>query len=80
MNDNEILARIHEIVAAAHKQRDQADSARSPVESRAELATLEGTLDQCWDLLRQRRARREFEQDPDGASVRTRGQVQHYLQ
>lgn len=83
MNDNEILARISELVTAEHQQRDRTHphhSTGSQAESRAELATLEGTLDQCWDLLRQRRALREFGQDPDGASVRPRGQVQHYLQ
>jgi hypothetical protein len=35
-------------------------------------------LDQCWDLLRQRRARREFGQDPKGAQVRSPEVVEHY--
>ena len=35
-------------------------------------AEIEIALDQCWDLLRQRRARREFGEDPDAAAVRPR--------
>jgi hypothetical protein len=35
-------------------------------------------LDQCWDLLRQRRARREFGQDPKGAQVRSPEVVERY--
>jgi hypothetical protein len=38
------------------------------------------TLDQCWDLLRQRRARREFGLDPDGASARAADTVENYKQ
>ena len=44
------------------------------------LAVVEVELDRCWDLLRQRRARREFRQNPDDASVRDEGTVEGYLQ
>ena len=37
-------------------------------------------LDQYWDLLRQRRARREFDQNPDAASVRPASVVENYEQ
>jgi hypothetical protein len=37
-------------------------------------------LDRCWDLLRQRRARREFHENPDDASVRDETTVEGYLQ
>jgi hypothetical protein len=44
------------------------------------MRALEVTLDQCWDLLRQRRARRDFGDDPDKASVRSAEGVEHYKQ
>jgi uncharacterized protein DUF2630 len=44
------------------------------------LGRIQVELDQCWDLLRQRRARREFGQDPDGASVRPASVVERYEQ
>ena len=44
------------------------------------LRDLEESLDQCWDLLRQRRAHREFAQDPDESQQRPRQQVEGYLQ
>lgn len=45
-----------------------------------ELDALETELDQCWDLLRQRRARREFGGDTGEAQVRGSSVVEHYLQ
>jgi hypothetical protein len=44
------------------------------------LAHLEETLDQCWDLLRQRRALREFGRDPDDANIRDVDTVERYEQ
>jgi hypothetical protein len=44
------------------------------------LRSLEEQLDQCWDLLRQRRARREFGENPDGATARDVGTVESYEQ
>jgi hypothetical protein len=46
----------------------------------ARLQQLEEQLDQCWDLLRQRRARREFDENPDGATARSTDTVEHYWQ
>jgi hypothetical protein len=43
------------------------------------LAAIETELDQCWDLLRQRQAAREFGQDPDAAHVRPAEVVESYL-
>ena len=42
------------------------------------LRDVEVQLDQCWDLLRQRRARREFGRNPDDADVRDAGTVEGY--
>ena len=44
------------------------------------LRAVETELDQCWDLLRQRRARREFGEDPSGAVARSTNEVEGYLQ
>jgi hypothetical protein len=49
-------------------------------EERARLRQLEIQLDQCWDLLRQRRARSEFGEDPDDAKARPPEVVERYLQ
>ena len=48
--------------------------------SKARLQKLQVELDQCWDLLRQRRALREFGEDPDQAKVRPAATVEKYLQ
>ncbi len=47
-------------------------------EDRSRLTKIQVELDQCWDLLRQRRARREFGQDPKGAHVRSPEVVENY--
>ncbi len=49
-------------------------------EQHARLREVEVSLDQCWDLLRQRRAHREFGQNPDEATVRPAVVVEHYQQ
>ena len=52
----------------------------SPYEELSRLRAIEVSLDQCWDLLRQRRARRATGQDPDDAQVRPEGVVEGYQQ
>jgi len=49
-------------------------------DDRDRLAKIKVELDQCWDLLRQRRALREFERDPDQAKVRPPNVVENYEQ
>jgi hypothetical protein len=49
-------------------------------EDRARLHAIEGQLDQCWDLLRRRRALRRAGDDPDKADLRPRDTVEHYEQ
>jgi Protein of unknown function (DUF2630) len=44
------------------------------------LQSLEANLDRCWDLLRQRRAKREFGENPNEAQVRDEATVERYLQ
>jgi Protein of unknown function (DUF2630) len=81
MDDSDILARIREMVEAEHELRRtmQDDPGEFP-DAAQQLRDLEQSLDQCWDLLRQRRAHREFAQDPDESQPRPREQVERYLQ
>jgi hypothetical protein len=72
--DTDILNRIQRLVDEEHKLRDEKDV------DRGRLQHLEEELDQCWDLLRQRRARREFDQSPDETQVRSKDTVEHYDQ
>lgn len=76
--DRQILARIGELVAEEDRLRDQL-TGLSPDE-RERLEQVEVALDQCWDLLRQRRARREFGHEPDAAEVRPPNVVERYSQ
>ena len=75
MSDQTILARISALVEEEHKLRDAPPASGSPDQR---LKQLEEQLDQCWDLLRQRRAKREFGEDPNSATVRDVGTVERY--
>jgi hypothetical protein len=75
MNDKSILQHITELVDEEHKLRD---AKAAPHQNDARLKQVEVELDQCWDLLRQRRARREFGQDPENATPRDPGTVENY--
>jgi hypothetical protein len=79
MNDEGVLNSIERLVQEEHTLLAQNEESRA-TETHERLAAVEVELDRCWDLLRQRRARREFHQDPDDASVRDEGTVKRYLQ
>ena len=80
MENQEIVKRIDELVAEEHRLTEaHAGEGLSP-EERARLDALEVQLDQAWDLLRQRRAKREFGVDPDIADVRPASTVEGYQQ
>jgi len=80
MNDAEIVKRIDHLVELERQLEHQhADGGLAPAD-REQLEAVEVQLDQCWDLLRQRRARRHAGQDPDGAVVRPSSVVEHYQQ
>ena len=77
--DLDIQHRIHALIDEEHQLRSALQAGSISVdEEHARLRSLEVELDQCWDLLRQRRARREFGQDPDGAEVRSERTVEGY--
>ncbi|SDG97100.1 DUF2630 family protein [Nonomuraea jiangxiensis] len=81
MRDNEILTRISALVTEEHDLRDKlAAGELSTDQEHARIKELEVALDQCWDLLRQRRARRSVGDDPDGATARPAGDVENYRQ
>ena len=81
MNDKEILSHIDELIATEHDLRTKAANGElSGAEEREQLRSAEEALDQCWDLLRERRARREFGEDPGEAQLRPAGEVEGYMQ
>lgn len=81
MDDASIHEQITDLVNAEHELRDrlQAGGIDSGEEHR-QLQRLEQSLDQCWDLLRQRDARRSAGQNPDEAKARPTDQVENYRQ
>lgn len=81
MSDETIQQRIARLVEREHELRARRqDGSIDPATEHAELAAAEEELDQCWDLLRQRRAKREFGGDADDAQARSVPTVEHYLQ
>jgi hypothetical protein len=78
MNDEGVQNRIEELVQEEHKLLGLDES--DPRDRHERLRSIEVELDRCWDLLRQRRARREFQQNPDEASARSSDTVEGYLQ
>jgi hypothetical protein len=81
MDDKEILARIDGLIETEHELRSQLASGQlSSEQERERLRSAEEALDQCWDLLRQRRARREFGENPDDAAARPAAEVEGYQQ
>jgi hypothetical protein len=81
MDDKRIHEHIDELIATEHELRAKvADGELSSAEERAQLKAAEEALDQCWDLLRQRQARRQYGQDPDGAAARPIPEVEGYQQ
>jgi uncharacterized protein DUF2630 len=80
MNDQEILGSIDQMVAEEHQLWDAAEQGGLSAEQATRLSELQVNLDRCWDLLRQRRARREYHQDPNEARLRDAATVEHYQQ
>src|SRR6202012_4587411 len=81
MDDKEILTRISGLIETEHELRDQlARGELSSEQERERLRSAEEALDQCWDLLRQRRAKRQYGEDPEGAAARPVSEVEGYQQ
>ena len=81
MDDKEILGHISDLITTERDLRAKVTNGKlSSDDERQRLASVEESLDQCWDLLRQRRARREFGEDPAQARVRPAAEVEGYQQ
>jgi Protein of unknown function (DUF2630) len=78
MDDKEVLGRINELAREEHELFERESHGKVTDADRVRLRRLEVTLDQCWDLLRQRRARRAAGLDPDDAQVRDEKTVEGY--
>ena len=75
--DQSVLSKIETLV---HEEQHLYGQGQLSDHDQVRLEKIQVELDQCWDLLRQRRARREFGQDPDGAKVRPASVVERYEQ
>ena len=80
MDDQEITARIGELVDEEHRLERAHVGQALDDDEQARMRALGVELDRCWDLLRQRRARREMGQDPDDVETRASRTVENYQQ
>ncbi len=81
MDDKDILRHIDDLIKTEHDLRARLASGELTTEQEQEqLRATEEELDQYWDLLRQRRARREFGEDPGGSAARPIPEVEGYMQ
>jgi vacuolar-type H+-ATPase subunit E/Vma4 len=79
MEDEKVLDRINELASEEHEIFERESRGEANDAERDRLKRLQVTLDQCYDLLRQRRARRSAGLDPKGAQVRDEKTVEGYL-
>lgn len=81
MDEQQIHQRIAGLIDEEHELRQMVSRHElDTADERARLAEIEANLDQCWDLLRQRRARRNAGEDPDLAEPRPVDVVEDYEQ
>ena len=80
MNDPQIHASIEQLVAEEHELWERESSGNATDDDRRRMKAVQVSLDQCWDLLRQRRARRDAGQNPEAAELRPPEVVERYEQ
>jgi Protein of unknown function (DUF2630) len=80
MDDPQIHGTIEQLVAEEHELWERESAGNTSEADRQRLQQLKVSLDQCWDLLRQRRALREAGRDPDAADARRPEVVKNYEQ
>jgi len=80
MSDSEVMGQIDKLVAEEQELYERESHGRLEPGDHARLEEIRVSLDRCWDLLRQRRAKREFGLDPDDARPRSEDTVEHYRQ
>jgi hypothetical protein len=78
MDDKRVTDRIDELARREHELFERESKGNTTDAEREELRQIQVRLDQWWDLLRQRRARREFGQDPEDAQLRDEKTVEGY--
>jgi hypothetical protein len=79
MEDQRVIGRINELAQEEHELWQRESRGQASDGDRERLKQIAVTLDQCWDLLHQRRALRSAGEDPDEARVRDAGTVEGYL-
>ncbi|HET9258462.1 MAG TPA: DUF2630 family protein [Pseudonocardiaceae bacterium] len=80
VDERDLFGRIRSLVDLEHTLRERLGRGElTSDEEQTQLLALEQQLDQCWDLLRQRRARAAAGQDPDDAQLRPVEEVEGYL-
>ena len=80
MDDSQVHGKIEQLVAEEHERWDREAAGNGTDGDRQRLRELKVALDQCWDLLRQRRALRDDDRDPDAADLRRPEVVEGYEQ
>ena len=80
MDDHQIHDSIDQMVSEEHRLWERESAGEASEADRQRLESLRVSLDQCWDLLRQRRARRNAGHDPEGAELRSPDVVERYQQ
>ena len=78
MEDQKIIDRINDLAHEEHQLFDREAHGGVTEGERERLKRIGVTLDQCWDLLHQRRARRAAGLDPDAAAIRDERTVEGY--
>ena len=79
MDDKDVIEQINELAAEEHELFQKESRGEVNDAERERIEQLQVTLDQCWDLLHQRRARRSAGLDPDDAEVRDASTVEGYV-
>lgn len=77
--DADVIEQIEQLAHEEHALFEKESRSEASSRERARLKEIEVRLDQCYDLLRQRRARRAAGLDPDGAAVRDESTVEGYI-
>ena len=80
MDDSQIHGKIEQLVSEEHELWEREAAGNAGEAERRRLQELKVTLDQYWDLLRQRRALRDANLDPDAAGARSPEVVERYEQ
>ncbi len=79
MDDQEVIDRINQLAGEEHELFQMESRGEASEADQQRLRRLEVSLDQCWDLLHQRRARRAAGSNPDEATVRDEKTVEGYV-